>query len=72
MGWEWNPSLPAIHIYFLELWDINYKKYLYKICDHFLAPLLIFIFNYHPHSLSQGAIKSINDIGDCYMGKHYT
>jgi hypothetical protein len=56
----------------LELWDNNYKKYLYDICDHFLAPLFSVIFNQHPHRLSQGVIEALKDIGDWYMGKHYT
>jgi hypothetical protein len=72
MGWDWNPSLPPIHIYFSELWDNNYKRYLYDICDHFMAPLFSVIFNHHPHRLSQGVIEDLKDIGDWYMGKHYT
>jgi hypothetical protein len=72
MGWDWNPNLPPIHVYCSELWETNYKKYFYDICDHFMAPLFSIIYNQNPHRLSQGAIEAIKDIGYWYMGKHYT
>jgi hypothetical protein len=72
MGWDWNLDLPHIHAYCSELWETNYKKYLYDIRDHFMAPLFSVICNHNPHRLSRGAIEAIKDIGDWYMGKYYT
>jgi hypothetical protein len=54
------------------LWDINYKKYLYDICEYSLVPLFIVIFNHPHHRVSQGAITSVKEIGDWYIGKYYT
>jgi hypothetical protein len=44
MGWEWNPSLFPIHIYYFQLWDDSYKEHFYEICEHFLLPLYTLIY----------------------------
>jgi hypothetical protein len=65
--WSWTPSQPPIHIYCSELWDVNYKEYFYNICDYFLAPLYKVILGIYPHRISQGAIKTLREIGDWYV-----
>jgi hypothetical protein len=37
-----------------------------------MAPLFFSIYNKPPQILSQESIESLKDIGDWYMGKHYT
>jgi hypothetical protein len=61
-----------IHVYCFQLWKVNCKEYFYEICDYFLTPLHKDIFGFHPHMISLGAIKSLQEIGDWYMNKYYT
>jgi hypothetical protein len=46
-----------------ELWESNYKKHVYDICDHFITPMFFIIFNKPLQKLSQGAIEALKDIG---------
>jgi hypothetical protein len=71
-GWDLNQDQPLIHVYFSELWDANYKRYIYDICDFFLAPLHIIIFCYSAYKLSKEAMVGIKGIEDWYLGKYYT
>jgi hypothetical protein len=61
-----------VHVYCSELWDINYKKYIYDICDCFLAPLHTIIFGYPTYRISREAMAGMKDIADWYLGKYYT
>jgi hypothetical protein len=61
---ERNHIQLLLHIYFSQLWDINYKKYIHDIREYFLVPLFIVIFNHPPHRVSQGAITIIKEIDD--------
>jgi hypothetical protein len=61
-NWAWSPDQIPIHVYCFQLWKVICKEYLCDICDYFLAPLHKAIFDFHPHRISPGAIKSIQGI----------
>jgi hypothetical protein len=71
-GWIWDQDKLSIHAYCSYLWDINYNKYIYDICDCFLAPLHIIRSGYAPHRISREAIAYMKTIIDWYLGKNYT
>jgi hypothetical protein len=56
----------------VQIWDVNYKKHIYDICDYFLAPLHTIIFGYTPYRISKESMATLKDIADWYMGKYYT
>jgi hypothetical protein len=59
-------------VYYLELWDVNYKRYIYNICDFFLTPLHIIIFGYSTYRLSKEAMAGMKGITYWYLVKYYT
>jgi hypothetical protein len=61
-----------VHIYCSNLWNINYKKYLYNICDYFLAPLYTIIFGFPRYKISKEAMAGMKGIEYWYLGKYYT
>ena len=46
LQWDWDRDQLLVHIYCSNLWSMNYKKYLYNICDYFLAPLYTILFKF--------------------------
>jgi hypothetical protein len=72
LGWNWDLDQPPVHVYFSELWNINYKRYFYDICDHFLSPLYTIIFGFPRYRISSEARAGMKGIVDWYLGKYYT
>jgi hypothetical protein len=72
MGWYWNPTSFPIHVYCFQLWEKNYRRHFYDICDNFMAPLYVMIYNQNPLRLSPKSMQVVKDIGDWYIGKYYT
>jgi hypothetical protein len=71
-GWSWDQNQPLVHVYCSELWEVNYKKHIYDICDFFLAPLHTIIFGYPTYRISKESMATLKDIADWYMRKYYT
>jgi hypothetical protein len=59
-------------VYCSELWNINYKRYFYDICDYFLSPLYTIIYGFPRHKISSEARAGMKGIIDWYLGKYYT
>jgi hypothetical protein len=72
LGWNWDQGQPPLYIYCSYLWDINYKKYIYGMCDYFLSPLHTIMFGYSLYKISMGAMKGMKEIEKQYLGKYYT
>jgi hypothetical protein len=71
MAWEWNPSLFPIHVYYFQLWEDNYKKQFYEICENFLVPMYVIIYKQNPIRISTESMQAIKEIWDWYIGKQY-
>jgi hypothetical protein len=72
MGWDWNPTIFPIHVYYFQLWEDSYRRNFYDICEYFLVPLYVMIYKQKPLRISTKAMKYIKDIGDWYIGRYFT
>jgi hypothetical protein len=69
---ELGPRSTPVHVYFSKIWNINYKRYFYDICDYFLSPLYTTIYGFLRHRISSEARDGMKGIVDWYLGKYYT
>jgi hypothetical protein len=60
--WSWDRDQPPIHIYCFDLWNINYKKCFYNLCDSFLVPLHTIIFRLPRYRISNEAMDRMKDV----------
>ena len=44
LGWNWEPNLPSVHVYFKILWDNKYKQDYELICNGLFSTLYEVIF----------------------------
>ena len=72
LRWNWDQDQPPMHVYFFELWKINYKRYFYDICDYFLSPIYTVIYGFPRHIISSEPRARMKGIVDWYLGKYYT
>jgi hypothetical protein len=72
LGWNWDQNQTPIHVYFSELWSINYRKFFYDICNLFLAPLHTVLFRFPRHGISLEARTRMKGIVEWYFFKYYS
>jgi hypothetical protein len=72
LRWNWDQDQPPMHVYCSELWNINYKRYFYDICNYFLTPLYTIIYEFPRHIISIEARTGMKGVADWYLGKYYS
>jgi hypothetical protein len=72
LRWNWDRDQPPVHVYFSELWSINYKRYFYDICNYFLSPLYTVLFGFPRHIISIKAQTGMKGVEYWYLGKYYS
>lgn len=66
MNWAWRKSLPSIHVYFLKLWNMEYKYNYENIYNNIISPLLSFLTCEPTPYIKQNDMDVISKICDCY------
>jgi hypothetical protein len=59
-------------VYLSKVWNINYKRYFYEICDNFLSSLYTIIFGFPRYRISSKARARMKGIVYWYLGKYNT
>jgi hypothetical protein len=72
MGWKWDLNQPPIHVYFSDLWSVNYRKNFYDLCNLFLAPLHSILFGFPRHKISFKTIYGMKGLADWFPYKYYS
>jgi hypothetical protein len=72
MNLNWHPSELAVHVYYNILWETKYNKFYVVICDQFIVPIYLFLFNKECPRLSGEAKKVIVKIGHWYLDERET
>ena len=72
LGWNWNQNQPSIHVYFSQLWSVNYIKHFYNICYLFLTPLQSILFGFPRHRISFEARNGMKGVANQIFYKYYS
>jgi len=73
LGWKWTPqeSTP-IHIYHRKLWKSDYRHHLYQICNGFMLPIHLSIFDKPTPKISYQAGIDLISIGRWFGEENFT
>ena len=66
--WNWEKNCPLVHIYYADLWEDNFVRRIYDICDLFLGSMYHMIFKADAPAFSAKAMALIVVHGDWYVG----
>lgn len=64
MNWAWKKGCPPVHMYYLVLWDTNYKYNFEKNCNSFMAPLLSTLTCERTPCMSECARQVVSKVSD--------
>ena len=72
LGWNWEKNCPPLHIYCAHLWEDNFVRHIYDICDLSLGSMYHMIFKADALAFSKKARDLIVDHGDWYVGEYFS
>lgn len=65
--WEWEPSLPSVHVYHKMLWENKYKEDYDQICNKLFPTLYETLFGEEIPCLSPAGQAMVKELEDWYM-----